>query len=459
MHKRYENSILLKLSTSIALIVQVLLFSFQLPASSFAQTSISGLFHNYTGLQTGRDFELVAARNRFRLQLDKSVSFGSIYSETDLLDRYANNRDTELLLRELYADWYTGMFDIRIGKQKIIWGTSNGAFVNDIITPVDFRDFITPDVADMRIGVTAINLTRYFGDHSLQAVVAPVKQPNQIPDQDSRWFPVPESSGGLPIRFQALQDQPTLADIQLASRFAWRPSYALDIDLMLYHWAYPVPAYSIEPSLSDFPDIVEMSLTETYHTSPMAGYSLSWQISDSWIITSETVFIHERLFTFLPVSTDMLEEALEDPEIAMQVLQEFEVRDDGYLLKKPWYHQMAGIQTDIQNTTVGLQGFLETILDYESRILSQRLFSYLTGFAQISFLRDRFQTRLTGRYHIHGEDFWTQLQGTYEIADGFELTTGVNLFGGSSVTTFYGHPSFYQFREDSFFFTQLAFYF
>ncbi|CAN5368937.1 hypothetical protein BH23BAC3_BH23BAC3_12500 [soil metagenome] len=430
-----------------------------LVTNSFAQQSITGVYQNYTAFQLYNEHELIAGRNRLRTQFSHSFTSGEVYAEIDLIDSYANNREFEVLPRELYADWYTTHYDIRIGKQKIIWGQATGAFVNDILTPVDLSDFLTQDLDDLRIGINAINIHRYFGSNYIQMVVAPALQPDRLPKPDSRWFPVQQPADFLPVSFRSSNVQPSLSDLQLAARFAWRPTTLLDADFMLYHWAHPMPAYAISTQFPSFPELPEIILRETYKTSPMAGLSLTWRASDRWILSAEGLYVNERLFTYLPVPVNRLEEALADPVVAFQVLQEFQFRDDGYILSKPWLQQMIGVQTDVRGNTIGAQGYLEVIFNYEDRILPQRFFPYATGFVQRTFMRERLNALITGRYNFFGEDFWVQIQTGYEIRDGFELKLGTNFFGGPTVSPFYGHLTFEQFYENSFLFAQTSIYF
>jgi len=440
------------------LISSLFIATFCLPAKGFGQ-EFSGSIKNYNAVQIYDNNELVAGRNRFKLQFKQNMSFGELVAEVDLIDRYSSGREFELLPSELYADWYTSSFDIRVGKQSIIWGKSNGAFVNDIITPVDLREFLTQDMSDLRVGVTAFNVRRYFDNSSLQLILSPALATDLLPDAESRWFPVQTLPSVTPVRFEDPTYDNNLSNIQLAARFSWRPTLSLDVDLMAYHWAHPMPAYFIQPNFLTFQQLPEVTLRETYKTSPMAGYSMTWQPGDTWIFSAEGLFVNERLFTFLPVSVNSLEDAIENPLEAIQVIQEFDIRNDGYLLTKPWIQQMIGVQTSFKGVTAGLQGYFEIILSYEDRILPQRLFPYVSAFGQRSFLRDRLQVFTVGRYNVYGQDFWAQLQGTYEIADGFEFTLGSNVFGGPTISPFYGHLSFRQFRDNSFIFAQTAVYF
>ncbi|WP_146198513.1 hypothetical protein [Rhodohalobacter mucosus] len=411
-------------------------------------------------MQTTPEYEIIAARNRFRLQLNRSISGGSFQSETDIIHRYAQRAEAEVLIRELYFELYFDKSDLRIGKQVINWGRSNGAFVTGILSPLDLSEFLTQDPSDLILGVTSLNYIRYFGSNSLQFVFAPVFEKDRFPSPDSRWFPLQTIDAPLPVRYRTYESERPATDMQAALRYSLRSPDSVDLDLMLYYWTHPMPSFSLTVELfNDFPEPPSVDLSETYRVSPMAGYSLNWQLGDNFSLLSESLFVTDALFTFLPVSVNRLEDALESTTDALLVLQEFELRNDGYLLTKPWLQSMAGLQSEVAGTTISLQGYLETIFKYEDRILPQQFFPYATLFMNRSFLRDRLQVITGGRYNFFGNDFWVQLQGVYELDDGLELSAGVNLFGGKEISPFYGHFTFNQFRDNSFLFSKISLYF
>lgn len=427
--------------------------------SIHAQSGINGLFQNYNAVQTTPAHKVIAARNRLRIQFNRQVANGSLYAENDLVHRYSERAVAELLVREIYIDWYFNKADLRIGKQVISWGRANGAFVTGILSPLDLSEFLTQDPSDLILGTTSLNYTRYYGENSLQFIFSPVFEKNRLPESDSRWFPVQPIDAPLPVSFIQSNNSPSIRDAQLALKYSIRSISSLDLDLMLLHWTHPAPSFALTLNLLDFPNFPSIELTETYQTSPMAGYSLNWQLSNRWSLQSESLFVYNTPFTFLPVSVNRLENALESATEALLVLQEFEIRNDGYLLSKPWLQMMFGVQTELYGITFNLQAYLETIINYEDRILPQRYFPYATALLNRSVLRDRLQLISIGRYNFFGDDFWFQFQGVYEINDGVEFALGTNLFGGNEVSPFYGHFTFYQFRENSFIFSKLSVYF
>ncbi len=437
------------------------LLHYLLPCSNiYSQFRTTGSLQNYNAVQTAEDQEFVAGRNRVNLNLEMATGAFDITLQGDLIHRYAGEGDeTELLFREAYFDRYFEQTDLRAGKQVVQWGRASGAFVTDILSPVDLREFLTLNPSDLRIGVTALNLRRYFGENSLQLIFNPVLERDRIPDSDSRWFPIEPVNTPVNLQFISPREQPTLTRMQGALQYSVRSLTSLDLDLMALYWAHPMPAYGLYPELFSFPDPPQVTLKESYRPSLMAGYSTEWSLHSRFRLISESLFVHERLFTFLPVSVSELEQALEDPLLALQLLQQFAPRDDGYLLRKPWLHKMVGADTDLYSTNISLQFHLETILNYEERILPQRFFPYATLLLNRSFLRERLQLLSVNRYNFYAKDFWVQFQGVYEAADGIELAAGANLFGGEEITPFYGHFTFHRYRQNSFIFTRLTLFF
>jgi hypothetical protein len=80
-------------------------------------------------------------------------------------------------LRELYADTTAGDWDVRIGKQQVVWGTADGMKLLDLINPTDFRELNQNTMADARIPVWMVNAERYLDNGAnVQVVVSQAKE-------------------------------------------------------------------------------------------------------------------------------------------------------------------------------------------------------------------------------------------------------------------------------------------
>jgi len=84
-------------------------------------------------------------------------------------------------LRELYVDTTAFGWDLRLGKQQVVWGTADGIKLLDIVNPTDFRELNQAPQEDSRIPVWMINGERNVGDSgNLQLIVSQFEE-NKIP--------------------------------------------------------------------------------------------------------------------------------------------------------------------------------------------------------------------------------------------------------------------------------------
>jgi hypothetical protein len=72
------------------------------------------------------------------------------------------NMSQQDYLRELYVDTKAGDWDLRIGKQQVVWGTADGIKLLDKINPTDWREFNQNTMAESRIPVWMVNAEKYL---------------------------------------------------------------------------------------------------------------------------------------------------------------------------------------------------------------------------------------------------------------------------------------------------------
>ncbi|MCB1790928.1 MAG: RNA polymerase-associated protein rapA [Gammaproteobacteria bacterium] len=83
-------------------------------------------------------------------------------------------------LRELYVDTSLGGWDLRLGKQQVVWGTADGIKLLDIINPTDFRELNQNAFEDSRIPVWMINAERNIGERGNIQVIVSQAETNKV---------------------------------------------------------------------------------------------------------------------------------------------------------------------------------------------------------------------------------------------------------------------------------------
>ena len=187
---------------------QSILLAMLVPSAAIAEVEISGYLKNETsvftrdGQVTGKadsmlDMEghdkgdLLKFENSARLFMNGYVGdnitwhadLNVIYDSEGVNDDYkGHNLYTQHdYLRELYFDTTVFDWDLRVGKQQVVWGTADGIKLLDIINPTDFRELNQNAMEDSRIPIWMINAERNIGDNSnIQLIVSQVEE-NKIP--------------------------------------------------------------------------------------------------------------------------------------------------------------------------------------------------------------------------------------------------------------------------------------
>ena len=89
-------------------------------------------------------------------------------------------------LREFYTDFFIGNTSLRIGKQQVVWGQTDGLKVLDVINPQSFQEFILDDFESSRIPLWTLNADISLNDNtSLQFLWIPDFTYHELPSPNS----------------------------------------------------------------------------------------------------------------------------------------------------------------------------------------------------------------------------------------------------------------------------------
>ena len=163
--------------------------------------TISGFIKNETAVRLEGWDEFMKIRNIAQIEMEYRLTpnlyvfgiFREWYdSAFDAEEKWEPNRH-ELgrtrgtdWLREAYIDYYSNKFDIRVGKQQVVWGTADGVRILDAVNPIDYREFVLPIFADIRIPLYMLKV-EYSPkvDGTIQLLVIPDFESNFVPPAGS----------------------------------------------------------------------------------------------------------------------------------------------------------------------------------------------------------------------------------------------------------------------------------
>ncbi len=366
---------------------------------------IGGYARNYTGVLTGQGNELSILQNTFNLNFSQRGD-KIAFKVNPYLYHYFDS-DLELGLREAYLDMYFNNFDLRIGKQQIIWGKAEGVFITDIVSPKDLREFLLPDFDEIRMGVTALKLNYYFGMSTIEVVWTPVFTPTSMPEQGSIWSPEMDFPAPAAFDHSLSEIEPSLENSELFLRYSIMSS-GIDFELVGGYFWYDDPALHMEREFEpETMELIGLTVRPQYHRVSMAGGSFSTQ-QGPFLFRGEGAYYSGRHFQTA------------DPSIPDAVA------------RKDNLHYMAGLDYTIAGITMSAQFIQEFILNYDQGILNDEFESTMTFLARKDYFREKLWVELFSYIGLNHGDALVRPKVTYAFADGFEILGGANIFIGDT---------------------------
>jgi hypothetical protein len=128
--------------------------------------TISGFLKNESSFNIGHAKGVMKIEDMVQIETEyafsDSISFFSVLrqyydSAFDANSLYRINRRLlshargNYWLREVYLDYNSPSFDMRIGRQQVVWGTADGIKIMDVVCPTDQREYYLDTFSDSRI--------------------------------------------------------------------------------------------------------------------------------------------------------------------------------------------------------------------------------------------------------------------------------------------------------------------
>ncbi len=176
------------------------LFSAAFALSAHAQDELSlqlnGFVDSYHALQAEYPHKIMSSRTRLRLEMRADYGEASLYSSMNLAYNSLIKDQSGAFLREAYFDYAGKYLEVKAGRQIVTWGVADGLRLTDLISPMDYTEFMANDYDDIRVPVNAINL-KYPGESfSAEVVFVPVPEYFVMPSgEDNPWtMPLPPNT-------------------------------------------------------------------------------------------------------------------------------------------------------------------------------------------------------------------------------------------------------------------------
>lgn len=367
------------------------------------ELSLHGYVRNYTGMLVQEPNDLAIVQNTLDLTFESQTSLVG-FKANPFLYSYFDDK-LEWGLREAYMDLFFKNMDIRVGKQQIIWGKAEGVFITDVVSPKDLREFLLPDLEEIRMGISAVKFDYFIGGSTFELVWSPVFTPTSFADTSSIWAPQMSFPINPEWDYSKNNVETNLENSELFLRYSYLGS-AFDFELVGGYFFFDDPAMHITKQID--PATMQMTsliVRPEYHRVSMGGGSFSLPISDL-VVRGDGAFYSGRYFQ------------TSDPKYSESVI------------NKDYLHYMLGLDYNFKGYILSAQFIQQYILDYEESLDQDEMENTMTFLIKKDFFREKLWVELFSYVGLNNEDALIRPRITYDFSDGFELLIGANIFTG-----------------------------
>ncbi|MBO4712796.1 MAG: hypothetical protein J5615_02750 [Fibrobacter sp.] len=377
---------------------KIAVFTIIVASVAFAQESpfqFNGFVDTYHAVQTKHPHDFTTSRTRLRAEL--RVDYENAYLFTSLNGVHNSILDdrTGVQLQEAYFNYQNELVEFKAGRQIVVWGVADGLRVTDLISPVDYTEFMSSDYDDMRMAVDGFRV-KYPGERvNAEIVYVPVPRYFQMPlGEDNPWRPnLPEKAG---------LDFPEGPDAKFKNGdFGTRLSFFLsnlDFSISALHTHNQSPVSVVEPVSMD-----SVVIHGIHETMTMFGGDISMPIGEFVIRAEVAEYFREALGY-----ANSLDYA-----------------------RKNTFNALGGIDWYAGNNWIFMVQYLHKyIADYSDELANEKNSSEMTFRISKEFLNNTLKLSLYGMFDIDNLGYYGRASGDYSLTDQVMLSLGYDHFGG-----------------------------
>ncbi len=390
------------------IIILVILFTTSIYTNA-QKVDISGFARTYEGILLDTTGNFAIIQQTLNLNFEKRGEKVAFKANPML---YLYNADSlNFRMREIYAEMYFKKFDVRIGKQQIVWGKADGVFITDIVSPLNLSEFLLPDFDEIRTGVIAAKVDYYIGNSTIELIAIPQFTPTIRPNESSIWYIQPEFPAPTTFDWSKSEIKPSLENTEVFLKWSAMTS-KVDFDLMGgYTWDdnptmhvqknFGMDTTTMPPS----PMLTGLIITPEHHRLAVGGGSFSTEIK-GFILRGEAAYYNGKYFQ---TQDPMAEDAI---------------------IQKDYINYVVGLDFSIGKVKMSGQFIQKYIMNYDTMMVDNEINNMATIMARYDMLRETLHLELFSYIGITGEDALIRPKISYDFDDSFNILLGANIFVG-----------------------------
>ncbi|MBM9616920.1 hypothetical protein JWJ90_21905 [Desulfobulbus rhabdoformis] len=342
--------------------------------------------------------------SRVKLRLELSADLDWLYGffSGDAEKNWEIASETGVDLHEAWVEHVADNWDLRVGRQIIIWGKADGVQVTDMISPPDYTESITRELDEIRMPVDSVKF-RWLGDMvDTELIWIPVFKAAVMASGDNPWALQSASPDGVTtLTNSTIEPDSFFTESEFALKIS---SYLSGLDLaasVFYTWDDFATRYRTVTSVGDN---ILVELTPRHERLTVFGLegALPWS---EFVFRAEAAYYKGRYY--------------ESESVYHQPQQK-----DGY----KWLGGVDWTPGDDWSVTAQLIG--DGILNHDDRLADPAHATMVTLNVSKDLLHQTLTVSNMLYWSVDDGEIFNRIKAEYEMRDGLHLSAGVDIFSG-----------------------------
>lgn len=380
-------------------LITILLIAFTL--SGYCQNDeveykFNGFADSYHALRAESPNDFMSSRSRLRTELRITKDKSYLFTSLNAIHNSILEDQTQLELREAYFQYTTTNWDLKLGRQIITWGVADAMRITDIISPMDYTEFLARDYDDIRIPVNGFKIKYLKTDYNFEFVFIPVSEYFVMPiDPDNPWSMINST------KFVVNNQKPDkkLKNCEIGGRFSFFLR-GIDFSVSALHTWNKAPVYRSYKLQGN--DTIFMEAN--YDQLDMIGFDLSASVGDFVIRGEAAAYFSEiqknKMAKAKPVSSDNI----------------------NAILGIDWYPG--------NDWTINAQYSHKLITNHKDEMATDKNTSFSTFGITKKLLRNTLTLSTFAHIDITNEGFFNRFSADYSLTDQIHMLMGYDHFEG-----------------------------
>ncbi len=348
--------------------------------------------------------------SNMRWKASGRASYDPIYDLSDFYpEDVGDDQRLEADVRETYLDISAGDWDLRLGRQHIVWGEVVGLFFADVVSAKDLREFVLPDFDMLRIPQWAARAEHFRGDLYAEVIWIPYMTYDNIGKPGGDFYPLPLPP---PPGFDTI-----ILDEQRPANTLKNSAYGLRLSYLFSGWDVSGFYYGSTDATPSFERRIVDAPTPAFIYRPghdridQVGITLAKDLGRV-ILNGEAVYTWDRLFSVTRLSEPdgLVPQDFLDYIVGLEFSLPRDARFNVQFFQRRFSnHDVDIVQDDVES---GFTLYLSTQLNAKTE-------------PEILFVRS-----------LNRNDWMLQAKITWRLKDDWRFVAGVDVFEGPPLRLF-----------------------